>query len=381
MIQKNLEIVHGFNGSKVQDTLMQLQNISFISHMNKHANAAKIRHDSEMNFQAVLEGNLSANVNDVSIKTTPMFTLLPPDIPLEFASNIASGRDVSAAYKKVQNKYGESEKISDLSKYKDDQLLSNPGGDHYYLEQKKVDPYSKVQESFLGRIGKDISDAFSNVKNFFKDLLFGSKIKYRDKNNQIQEAGQRGFIGSIVDFFKGVGSALSFGLWRPNGEKEPRGVLERIGFFFSSVKEAIFGDLIQGAGRSFIHMGEDLIFAGWNLIEVIPDATVGNFHKGRKLITNFFDNGQVVLDYLTDILPFGDAWQRVHATNLEELKPPIISNLNMPEHYSEDVRWRYVRNTPFRKTIETVGSLLADFMTLKILGQIKLFSEKNHPRD
>jgi hypothetical protein len=360
---------------------MQLQNISSTNNINNNVNAAKFPQYNKTSFQAVLEGTLSTDVNDVAIKTTPMFTLLPSDIPLEFASNIASGRDVSAAYKKAQNQYGESDKISDLSKYKDDQLLSNPGGDHYYLEKKKVATHAEVQGSFWGRVGKDISDAFSNVKNFFKDFLFGSKIKYRDKNNKIREAGQRGLIGSVVDFFKGVGSALSFGLWRPNGEKEPQGFVERIGFFFSSVKEAIFGDLIQGAGRSFIHMGEDLIFAGWNLIEVIPDATVGNFHKGRKLVTNFFDNGQVVLDYLTDILPFGDAWQRVHATNLEELKPPIISNLKMPEHYSEDVRWRYVRNTPFRKTIETAGSLLADFMTLKILGHLKLFSDKNHPRD
>ncbi|MCD4716280.1 MAG: hypothetical protein K8R45_06000 [Desulfobacterales bacterium] len=356
---------------------MQLQNIFSTSHINSDSNAAKAPHNNKMSFQSVLEGNLSGNVNDVSIKTTPMFTLIPSDIPLEFASNIASGRDVSAAYKKAQNQYGESDKISDISKYKDDQLLSNPGGDDYYLDQRKVAPHPEVQESFWGRVGKDISDAFSNVKNFFKDLFFGSKIKYRDENNQIQEAGQRGLLGSVVDFFKGVGSALSFGSWRPNGEKEPQGVLERIGFFVSNVKKAIFGDLIQGAGRSLIHMGEDLILAGWNLIEVIPDATVGNFNKGRELVTDLFDNGQVVLDYLTDILPFGDAWQRVHATNLGESDLPIISNLKKPEHYPEDVRWRYVRNTPFRKAIETAGSLLADFMTLKILGHTKLFSDKN----
>ena len=297
---------------------MQLQNISSISHAKNRANAAKIIQKNEMNFQAVLKGNLSVDVNDALIETTPKFSLLPFDIPLEFASNTASKRDAIAAYKNVQNQYVYSCKISDLSKYKDDQLLSNPGGDHYYLEQKKVDPHSKIQDSFWGRIGKDFSDAFSNVKNFFKDLLLGSRIKYRDENNRIQEARQRGLIGSVVDFIKGVGSALSFGLWRPNGEKEPRGFLERIGYFFTNVKQAVFGDLVQGAGRSLIHVGEDLLFAGWNLIEVIPDATVGNFHKGRKLITKLFDNGQVVLDYITDILPFGDAWQRVHATNLKD---------------------------------------------------------------
>jgi len=114
-----------------QDRSMQLQNISSISPVNKHASAGKMPQNSEVNFQSLLEGNLSAKVNDVSVTRTPEFTLLPPDIPLEFASNVASGKDAVAAYKKVQNQYEEADKISDLSKYKDDQLLSNPGGDHY----------------------------------------------------------------------------------------------------------------------------------------------------------------------------------------------------------------------------------------------------------
>ena len=36
------------------------------------------------------------------------------------------------------------------------------------------------QKSLAGRIGKDISDAVENIKNFFGNLLFGSKIHYRD---------------------------------------------------------------------------------------------------------------------------------------------------------------------------------------------------------
>ena len=125
-------------------------------------------------------------------------------------------------------------------------------------------------------------------------------------------------------------------------------------------------------------MGEDLVLAGWNLLESIPDATIGNFQAGKRLTTSVFDNGQVVIDYLTDIIPFGDAWHRVHTPDLKKFKPPILHNLSMPEYNSGDERWRYVRNTPFRKTIETMGSLLTDVLTLKIFGQINLFSEKRH---
>jgi hypothetical protein len=53
----------------------------------------------------------------------------------------------------------------------------------------------------------------------------------------------------------------------------------------------------------------------------------------------------------------------------------------MPEHYTGDVRWRYVRNTPFRKTIETIGSLLADIVAVKIIGDAEGTSEERHERN
>ena len=58
----------------------------------------------------------------------------------------------------------------------------------------------------------------------------------------------------------------------------------------------------------------------------------GSFGPGQKLTTTIFDNGHVAIEYLTDIIPSGDAWLRVHASNLKEIKPPVLYNLKMPEY-------------------------------------------------
>lgn len=287
-----------------------------------------------------------------------------------------SRKRVAAVYEGQEYKPEIPEDMSGIQKYKDDQLLLHPGGDHYYLDESRVIPAPQEQNSFWGRVGKDITDAFGNVKNLFHDLLFGAEIRYRDESGSIQSARRKGMVGSAVDFCKDLASALTFGAWRPDGEQEPRGFLQRTGFFLSKLKEAFFGDLAQGICGSAIHMGKDLLFAGWNVLEVIPDATVGNLEQGRKLTTAVFDNGQVALDYLTDIVPFGDAWVRVHSMDLKDLKAPVLQNIQKEERSAGDLRWNYVRNTPFRKTIETVGSLLLDVLTLKILGHTKMFSDE-----
>ncbi len=348
---------------------------------NTSANPPKALQKKETDFHSILRGGFTTPFSKDSITAVPGFTGPFPNLSLEPTSVAASRTEAINAYKKLESQYDNHRPISALGKYKEDQLLSNPGGDHYYLEQRRVVSHPKDQESFFGRVGKDLSDTFGNVKNFFKNLFFGSKILYRDKNNQIQEASQRGLIGSVGDFFKDLGSALSFGMWRPDGENEPQGFVKRVGFFFSKMKEAVFGDLVQGVSGSVIHMGEDLVFAGWNLAESLPDATIGNFQAGRKLTTAIFDNGQVAMDYLTDILPSGEAWVRVHSPNLKDLRAPILNNIKMPENHPEDERWKYVRNTTFRKSIETIGSLLTDILTFQLLGQIKLFGEKDHQKN
>ena len=296
-------------------------------------------------------------------------------------STALAGRASEAYEKQGPEAAGECRFTSDLAKYKDDQLLSNPGGDHYDLENNRYVADPPEQKSFWGRIGKDIKDAFSNVKNFVGDLLFGSTRHYRDENGQIQVAKKRGLLGSVADFFQDLGSAFSFGTWRPDGEEAPTSFGERVGFFFSKLKEAVFGDLVQGVAGSVVNMGEDLVMAGWNLAEVVPDATIGNVEAGRKATTAVFDNGQVVLDYLTDILPGGEASIRVHSPDLGNKKLPVLNNITRPEREEEDVRWKYVRNTPFRKTIETVGSFLFDILSLKFLGDVHFLGEERHQAD
>ena len=39
---------------------------------------------------------------------------------------------------------------------------------------------------------------------------------------------------------------------------------------------------------------------------------------------------------------------------------PVYYNLNTSEQNIDDPRWATVRNTPFRKTIESVGALISD---------------------
>jgi hypothetical protein len=109
-----------------------------------------------------------------------------------------------------------------------------------------------------------------------------------------------------------------------------------------------------------IYVGEDIMFAGLNTIEVIPDATIGNFKAGRKVTTAIFDNTQVVLDFVTDVMPGGEASGRTRSFKLANgLKGlPIIYNITTDEKETKELSWRHVRNTNFRKVIETVSSLI-----------------------
>jgi hypothetical protein len=358
---------------------MEISDISYAGRaVDPHVPTPKESRHFQGHLQMFLDAQASALTEGEPISTgSSEAALLPVNIPKTPPVAI-SRAGAAAAYSKKEQGVPEKTPLRDIVKYMDDQLLSNPGGDHYYLEEQKVVASPEDQESFLGRLGKDISDAIANFKNFFDNFLFGATMAYRDKQNEIREVRQRGFMGSVVDFFKDAGSALSFGLWRPDGEGKPHGFGERLRFFFSKMKEALFWDLIQGIGSSVNHMGEDLLFTGWNLLESIPDATIGNFRAGKTLITRIFDGGQVTLDYLTDVVPFGEAWIRVHSLNFKKGKFPIFFNMSLHERHTEDPRWKYVRNTPFRKAIETIGSLLSDVLTIKLLGQSKWFSDDHH---
>jgi len=82
--------------------------------------------------------------------------------------------------------------------YKEDQLLAHPGGDLVDLEAP--DPLNSLvpQDGFLQRIAKDISDAASNLVNFFKDLLGGSTYRYVDRAGKVQSARRRGLGATIA---------------------------------------------------------------------------------------------------------------------------------------------------------------------------------------
>jgi hypothetical protein len=279
--------------------------------------------------------------------------------------------------KQMAHKPAESEKMSDWQKYKDDQLLRNPGGRYYDTQGKVVAQPEGKSVSWL--IGRDVSGVAGNIKNFFANIFRGSKIHYRDEKNQIRQGQQTGLLGTLGNFCRDMAGALSFGAYHPDTQQAIHGFKNRLVYAASKLKDAFVGDLINGVPTSVNHMAQNVILAGWRLAEVLPDAALGSFQAGRKLTTTIFDNGQVAVEYLTDIVPSGDAWLRVHASDLKKLTPPVIYNLKMPEHFSGDTRWQYVRNTPFRKTIETIGSLVADGLTIGFLGQSGGSSSRRNP--
>lgn len=247
--------------------------------------------------------------------------------------------------------------------YKDDQLLAHPGGDAYFLNREtEVYAPSFDQSRFVNRVGKDLADAGSNLLNIAKDLALGAPYKYLAETGEIKTAQEVGLLGTLKNFAEDVFSGLSFGAYVPEGEAAPEGVLPSIGHFFKKILyEAPIRDLLIGVPHAAVNVIKDAALASLNLLEVIPDATIGNFEWGQKATTTVFDNGQVVVDYLTDVLPGGNAWLRVHAAGPRgDMEPPVYFNLTTSEQGITDSRWSTVRNTPFRKTIETIGSLLSD---------------------
>ncbi|MDR4508050.1 MAG: hypothetical protein MRJ65_07400 [Candidatus Brocadiaceae bacterium] len=249
-----------------------------------------------------------------------------------------------------------------LRMYKEDQLLSKPGGDHFYLHKDTgVIAYREDQVSFTERVGKDLRDAGENFINIFKDIGPGAPIKYVGENGSVHEDKKIGFFGTIANFFKDIASGLTFGTYASGVEESLVGVRDTAKHFFKKVfVDAFFKDVIVGVPRSAIHIGENALFCAINLAEAIPDATIGNFKAGRNITTEVFDDAQVFVDFVTDVVPMGEANSRTHAFRLANgiRGLPFFHNLSTPENELQDNEWKYVRNTPFRKTIETVATLI-----------------------
>ena len=260
------------------------------------------------------------------------------------------------------NKPSKSSIIEQYKTYKEDQLMSNPGGDNFFLNKTGGVIDNNYDHSRIAkRVGKDLADAGNNFLNAARDLGIGARIKYVDKLGNIKDGRKVGFSGTIVNFFKNVASGLSFGLYSPEGEATPHGAAGRIKHLFKKIfKDALVGDVVKGVPESVIHIGEDIMFAGLNVVEIVPDATIGNVKAGRKFTTAIFDNIQVIMDFITDVIPGGEASMRTRSFKLAKgLKGlPIINNLTTPEEEQDKKDWRYVRNTSFRKVIETIPSLI-----------------------
>ncbi len=247
--------------------------------------------------------------------------------------------------------------------YREDQLLANPGGDSYFLNHgRNVFDTTYDHGRFLNRVGKDLQDAGENFLNIAKNLALGSQFRYMAENGEIRSGRRLGLLGTLRNFVENVFSGLSFGAYMPTHEKAPEGPAAAFGHFFKKIfYDAPVKDLLIGIPHATANIVKSSALAALNLVEVIPDATIGHFDWGRKATTRVFDNGQVAVDYLTDILPGGNAWLRVHAMGYNrDIKLPVFYNLQTDEQGIPDSRWATVRNTPFRKTIETIGSLLSD---------------------
>lgn len=258
-----------------------------------------------------------------------------------------------------------SETLSEqMAKYKEDQLIAEPGGDYYYREEDSVVLRKEYdQRGFVPRVGKDLSDARENIIRLIDDIGKGSTKNYIAPDGSVNTYHRLGLHGSLGNFIKNVSSGLTFGAYVPEGEEKPHGGVNRVKHFFSKIfKEGVLQDLGISTTGAVVSGLRHSVLAALNALEAVPDATIGNLESGRKLTTKVFDNGQVVVSYLTDVLPGGEAWFRVHSPGeTEEGKMlPVYYNLNTSEQNIDDPRWATVRNTPFRKTIESVGALISD---------------------
>ncbi len=96
--------------------------------------------------------------------------------------------------------------------YKEDQLLSNPGGDNFFLNRTSgVIDNDYDHSKFSRRVGKDLTDAGSNLLNMVKDMGIGAKIRYIDNHGEIREERKVGFVTTVGNFFKTVISGLTLG--------------------------------------------------------------------------------------------------------------------------------------------------------------------------
>jgi len=255
--------------------------------------------------------------------------------------------------------------IKQMKMYAEDQLLKNPGGDYYVYENGNMTHNPDYDHSDFGqRVGKDLSDAVENVKGVFKSLLDGDDYHYVDGEGKIQKARKTGLVKHLENF---VGNCFeAFGVGKDNNAEDPRSFIEQIGDAGKKIfVDGIVKNVVLGVPQSMLDAGQNFFSAILNTLEVVPDATIGNFDLGRKITTKVFDNAQIAINYISDVAPTGEAWLRVQAAGSKDhgFKLPLLYNLRTPQEGLEDMRWANVRNTDFRKVIETIGTIFTGIKT------------------
>lgn len=335
------------------------------------------------------EQPITAEMTDTAIppvlpKDSPGTALPDTEIsPVPLAAEMDASRQIIDAQKaeetvKPEEKPKIPEKIvspgtlsEQMAKYKIDQLMAEPGGDFYSRNGGNVYVRPAYDQSeFRGRINKDLSDAGENIIRLLEDITKGSVRNYVGPEGDTLAYRRLGLFDALGNFVKNVSSGLTFGAYVPEGEEKPENGMERVKHFFSKIfKEGLLQDLGGSTTGAVVSGLRHSVLAAVNALEVVPDATIGNIEAGRKLTTNVFDNGQVVVSYLTDIIPGGEAWFRVNTpgSNKEGFMPPVYFNLKTAEQGINDPRWATIRNTPFRKTIESVGALISDAALLGLV--------------
>ncbi len=139
--------------------------------------------------------------------------------------------------------------MEQIARYKEDQLLANPGGDHYHTDRtKNVIVKPDGPSGFIQRVGKDLKDAGSNFINMIENFIAGAEYKYRAADGSIGSGRHSGLLGTVGKFFRNMASGLSFGAYVPEGEAAPVGVWGRTKHFFKKVfGEALVNNLVAGA--------------------------------------------------------------------------------------------------------------------------------------
>ncbi|MEI6127138.1 MAG: LysM domain-containing protein [Pseudomonadota bacterium] len=259
-----------------------------------------------------------------------------------------------------------------MAKYKIDQLLAAPGGKKYEHHDDAVIIHEEnAFAGFADRVNKDFDDAKENIRELGRDLTSGSLTHYIAADGAIKTRQKTGLLKTAGKFIKDLTSGLSFGAYIPEGEERVAGSGRIKHFFYKVFNEALVQDAGRGVSSSIVSGAQHALLAAWNTLEAVPDATIGNLQAGRKLTDTVFDNGQVAVSYITDIVPGGEAWFRVHSpgSSADGWSVPLYYNLKTAEQGIDDPRWETVRNTPFRKTIETIGALLADTPVVRFIGK------------